>query len=88
VLTGSTSKLASWNLPRELRGRGLTYRLFPLRFREFLRFKGREDAGDMAEWFRAGILTLLEEYLRFGGLPEVVLTQYSTIPAMRRKHFS
>jgi len=74
VLTGSTSKLASWNLPRELRGRGLTYRLFPLRFREFLRFKGREDAGDMAEWFRAGILTLLEEYLRFGGLPEVVLS--------------
>ncbi len=73
AVTGSTSKLSLWDLPRELRGRCLTYQLFPLRFWEFLKFRGEKISG-FEEWDRAKLISLFEEYLRFGGLPEVVLS--------------
>jgi len=74
VVTGSSSELSAWNLPRELRGRALTYRLFPLRFREFIRFKHGEEQLVLDEWSRVRVLQLLDEYLRYGGMPEVVLS--------------
>ncbi len=73
-LTGSSSRLLSQEVASHLRGRGLTYTLMPLNFREFLSFKdvgyGRRDA------YRnyALIMRSLEEYLRYGSYPEVVLT--------------
>lgn len=72
-VTGSSSKLLSREVATHLRGRSLTYTLFPLSFREFLRFKGVEYRG--REFYRnvPKINRLLEEYLRFGGYPEVAL---------------
>ncbi len=72
-VTGSSSKLLSREVATHLRGRSLTYILFPLSFREFLRFKGVEYRG--REFYRnaSKINRLLEEYLRFGAYPEVAL---------------
>jgi len=69
ILTGSSSKLSSKEIPTELRGRCLTLELYPLSFREFLRFKG-EDPQRLTGSLR---LSFLREYLQFGGLPEIVL---------------
>ena len=72
-VTGSSSKLLSREVATHLRGRSLTYTLFPLSFGEFLRFKGVEYRG--REFYRnlTRINRLLEEYLRFGAYPEVAL---------------
>lgn len=70
VLTGSSSYLSSKELPTELRGRSLNLSVGPLNFDEFLRFK-KFDSQIKNEGFK--ISMLLEEFLMFGGLPEVVL---------------
>lgn len=76
VVTGSSSKLASSELPTELRGRALTLRVFPLRFSEFLRFKRTTvdlTIAEHSEDERSKLVKYFEEYLLYGGLPEVVL---------------
>ncbi|HLC90491.1 MAG TPA: ATP-binding protein [Candidatus Nanoarchaeia archaeon] len=66
-VTGSSSKMSSKEIPTELRGRFMEIRVFPLDFREFLRFRTAEK--------NASENLLLEEYLTYGGLPEVVLIE-------------
>ncbi len=70
VLTGSSSRLSSYEIPTELRGRSLTAHLHPLNFTEFIRFKGV----DFHTFSKDGLLRLLREFLEFGGLPEVALS--------------
>jgi len=75
-VTGSSSKLSIKEIPTELRGRYLNIELFPLSFTEFLRFKdiliNIEDISHNPNE-KAKLLKALDEYLKFGGLPEVVL---------------
>ncbi|HUD45081.1 MAG TPA: ATP-binding protein [Patescibacteria group bacterium] len=71
ILSGSSSKLSSREIPTELRGQTITIPMFPLNWGEFLRFR---DA-DMHLLPNAQILNLLREYLQFGGMPEIVLAQ-------------
>jgi len=76
-VTGSSSKVSSREIPTELRGRCLEVRVFPLSFREFLVFKNVDvdlDALKYSENEKTRVTTKLEEYLRFGGMPEVVLS--------------
>ncbi|MEM5832520.1 MAG: ATP-binding protein [Candidatus Aenigmatarchaeota archaeon] len=71
ILSGSTSKLSSKEIPTELRGRCICFELYPLSFPEFLRFKG-EDIEKLTDALK---LNLLKEYVNFGGLPEIVLSE-------------
>jgi hypothetical protein len=76
-VTGSSSRVSSHEIPTELRGRCLEVRVFPLTFGEFLRFRGIginvENAGySENEYMRTK--HALDEYLTFGGMPEVVLS--------------
>lgn len=70
-LTGSSSKLSSYELPTELRGRSLSINLRPLNFKEFLRFKKVEKEALP----KPVVLNLTREYLTYGGFPEVVLVE-------------
>ena len=74
-LTGSNSKLLSQEITTSLRGRTLKYEIYPLSFREFLRFK-EFDFDPRLDFYhpqkRAQLLHLFEEYLLFGGFPEIV----------------
>jgi len=72
-VTGSSSKMSSFELPTELRGRSWEQTVYPLNFSEFLRFK-KENSLSMET-------VLFEEYLLWGGLPEVVLSP----PAKRQE---
>ncbi|VVB77340.1 AAA domain protein [uncultured archaeon] len=58
---------------KPLRGRILAYEVFPLSFVEFLRFKGVGKEKTTAG--RGKVERALEEYLKYGGFPEVVLTE-------------
>ncbi len=71
-VTGSSSRLLSYELASTLRGRSLTQKLFPLSFREFLRFKGFSTPRVFTEDDRGVLGSYLKEYLVYGGFPELV----------------
>jgi hypothetical protein len=73
VITGSNSKLLSRELATHLTGRQFSIELSPFSFREFLFYKDfsiKEKDFYITEK-KARIKRALEEYLTFGGLPEV-----------------
>ena len=75
-VSGSSSRMSEREIPTELRGRFLEIKIFPLSFREFLKFKKLDfdfKVLDYSEKERSLILRALAEYLTFGGLPEIVL---------------
>ena len=74
-VTGSNANLLSKDYGALLTGRHLSKTLMPLSFKEFLRFKRYELGKIVTEKERATIKKLLEEYLHFGGFPEVVLSE-------------
>ena len=73
-ITGSNSKLLSTEIATALRGRTLSYGVFPLSFLEYLRFRDiPHDKNDLyAPSVHARIMRGLEEYLLYGGFPEVI----------------
>lgn len=74
-ISGSNSTLLSKEYGTLLTGRHLTTMLMPLTFKEFLVFKGHGADKIITERERIKIKNYLEEYLKFGGLPEVVLSE-------------
>ncbi|MBC7361710.1 MAG: ATP-binding protein [Candidatus Aminicenantes bacterium] len=75
-ITGSSSRLLGYEIATQLRGRALTFELFPFSFREILQAKEIE-VNELALYSgtRFSILKAFEEYLNYGGFPEVVLTE-------------
>ena len=71
-ITGSSSKLLSGEIASALRGRSLSYHLFPLSFQEYLSFKDFNLKEPLIEDDRGLIRRYLEEYMEFGGFPEIV----------------
>jgi len=81
-LTGSSSKLLSREIATSLRGRTLSYTMLPFSFKEFLRMVNTERLIDtefnqlklmLNSKEKSSLLNLLNEYLEFGGFPELVL---------------
>lgn len=71
-VTGSSSKLLSREIATQLRGRTLTYFIFPYSFKEFLRAKGVSlERHFEYKAMRYKIKKLLQEYIEFGGFPEI-----------------
>lgn len=76
VVSGSSSRLLEPDVATVLTGRNVTKTLWPLSFAEFLRFHGIEPAGELeARADAARLRALLVQYLRDGGMPEVVLAR-------------
>ncbi len=73
-VTGSSSKLLSSEIASALRGRTISYEMLPFSFEEILVAKGIELTNDIQySKSRFKIKALLEEYMKFGGFPKVVL---------------
>lgn len=74
VVTGSTSELS--DLDERLAGRHISLDVFPLSFKEFLRFKGVEIPENEIDLIanEDKIKRLFQEYLKFGGFPIAVLS--------------
>lgn len=71
-VTGSSSKLLSKEIATSLRGRSLSFHLFPLSFREFLEMKNFELKDTLIEKDRGLLKRYIEEYIAFGGFPEII----------------
>ena len=79
-ITGSSSKLSSRGISTALRGRTLTTYNFPLNFREYLDFN-EVDIPENVQHSRKrhGLKRHFEQFLKFGGMPEVVLSENERI---------
>jgi predicted AAA+ superfamily ATPase len=69
-LTGSSSQFLSREIATALRGRTLSYEIFPFSFTEYLAHKNI-SAGDYSSQTRALIANAFESYLHAGGFPEI-----------------
>ncbi|MGA2091411.1 MAG: ATP-binding protein [Endomicrobiales bacterium] len=72
-MTGSSSKLFSKEIATSLRGRSHATVVYPLSFGEFCRFKGQSfDINRISTKEKALLIHSLDQYLSYGGYPEVV----------------
>lgn len=75
-ITGSSSKLLSKDYGTSLTGRIFSNEVFPLSFQEFLAFKNKENLIEKSRGKGSPALrNLFNQYIRFGGFPQVVLTE-------------
>lgn len=72
-ISGSSSKLLSKEIATSLRGRSLSYLVLPLSFLEFLNLRGFEASKIISSSEKNKMLSLFNEYIAYGGFPEVVL---------------
>jgi len=70
-LTGSSSRMLSKEIATQMRGRALSWEMFPFSFHEFLDYKGIEIEGAMSTKKRLHVQKAFEEYWETGGFPEV-----------------
>jgi uncharacterized protein len=84
-LTGSSSHLLARELATSLRGRTISYEVFPLSFAEFLRFRGlqREPYSAISD---SRMAAAMNDYLAIGGLPEVVLADPELRPRILKEY--
>jgi len=75
IITGSSSRLIGMELATQIRGRTIPYLLLPFSFREFLRVRGVEPPRYSTFEEEGRILGLLDQYLKIGGYPEIVLAE-------------
>ena len=81
IVTGSSSKLLSKEISTVITGRHVNIEVFPLSFKEFLDFKNLKLTNSMGVIKnKLRIIKFFEEYVQWGGFPEVVLS-----PSLRRK---
>lgn len=71
IITGSGSKILTPKLASTLTGRKITYNLFPLSLKGFLKFKGKEKK----YLSKKEMNSLLREYVEFGAFPLVVFSE-------------
>lgn len=70
-ITGSSAQMLSREIATQMRGRALSWEMFPFSFREFLDYKGIESDGPLSTKKRLTIQKVFEEYWETGGFPEV-----------------
>ncbi len=72
VVSGSNSEMLSQNIAQKLGGRFIQFAIYPLSFSEFLKFKNYKiPEKEILGKKRYEVLRYFEEYLEYGGFPEV-----------------
>ncbi len=71
-LTGSSARMLSKEIGTQMRGRGLSWEMFPFSFREFLDYKRIDGGGALSTKRRLLVQKAFGEYWQTGGFPEVL----------------
>lgn len=72
IIAGSSSRIHPENISTTLRGRSWSIEVFPFSFKEFAGFRGIEPNAELlisGDRFR--VVELFDEYIKWGGFPEV-----------------
>lgn len=75
LITGSNAHLLSKDISTLLRGKVYTKEIFPLSFHEYFRFVGLLSSKNDIILERAKYVNAFQNFLKWGGFPELVLTQ-------------
>jgi len=70
-LTGSSAQMLSREIATQMRGRALSWEIFPFSFREFLDYKGIDSAAPLSTKRRLIVQKAFDEFWQTGGFPEV-----------------
>ena len=70
-ITGSSARMLSREIATQMRGRALSWEIFPFSFREFLDFRGIDGAGPLSTRRRLLVRKAFDDYWARGGFPEV-----------------
>jgi uncharacterized protein len=85
IVTGSSSRMLKTDISTTLRGKSLSTVMYPLSFREFLRF--RDIASTDSTEGRAKALAAFDDYLTWGGFPQIAQTTPPVREALLREYF-
>ena len=72
TITGSSARMLSKEIATQMRGRALSWEIFPFSFREFLDYKQIDATENLSTKKRLFVQKAFEEYWEAGGFPEVV----------------
>jgi predicted AAA+ superfamily ATPase len=70
-LSGSSARMLSKEIATQMRGRALSWEMFPFSFQEFLDYKGIKSEGALSTKKQLLVRKAFEEYWEIGGFPEV-----------------
>ncbi|MEA3543878.1 MAG: ATP-binding protein [Thermodesulfobacteriota bacterium] len=87
-LTGSNAKMLSQEIATSLRGRSLSFEIMPLSFAEFLQFRGVDSQERYSTRNRAKIQQAYDDYLLWGGYPELVSMDNRFKASVLQEYFS
>jgi uncharacterized protein len=87
-LTGSNARLLSTEIATSLRGRSLSFEITPLSFTEFLSFKSIDAEDIYSTRNRSLIHQAFEDYLRWGGYPELLEIDDRFKPKVLQEYFN
>lgn len=74
--TGSSASMLSREIGSKLTGRQVSYEVYPLSFAEYLCFKGVEVDSELDYFSQKSMIRhFFQQYMQFGGFPEVVLQE-------------
>lgn len=71
-ITGSSAKMLSKEIATQMRGRSLSWEIFPFSFLEYLDAKGIDSKGPYSTKRELLIRKAFEQYWEIGGFPEVI----------------
>ena len=86
-LTGSSAQLLSREIATQMRGRALSWELFPFSFREFLDYRGIDSDGALSTRRRLLVRKGFDEYWERGGFPEVAGTGAALRVKIHQEYF-
>ena len=71
-ITGSSARMLSREIATQMRGRAISWELFPFSFQEFLDLKNIDGTGPLSSKKRLTIQKAFDDYWHTGGFPEVI----------------
>lgn len=86
-ITGSSAQMLSKEIATRMRGRALSYEVFPFSFREFLDAKGLGVSDKLTSKKKFLIQKIFEDYWTSGGFPEVTNLRTSLRTRVHQEYF-
>ena len=86
IVTGSSSKLLKHDISTELRGKAISSIIFPLTFKEFLKFKNFQHQTGSTKGV-AELQRRFDEFLKWGAFPAITNVEINTKEVLLREYF-
>ena len=86
IISGSSAKLLKGEYATLLTGRNLTFNIYPLSFKEYLQF-AKVDYTQITTTIKNNILHHLNNYLEYGGFPEVFFKESELKRLLLKQYF-